>query len=81
MYAVTVGAFVNSLKSHAVSQNMIQRYLSLPTLKDARRWMIHKNFLEKSRNKIVFLCPSLEHFGYLYSVSQFWQQFVLIVAF
>lgn len=37
IYSVLFGGFAQWLKSNAVSQNMIQRYLALPTLADARR--------------------------------------------
>lgn len=37
IYSLTLGGFAYWLKSNAVSQNMIQRYLSLPTLGQARR--------------------------------------------
>ncbi|GAB0091668.1 sodium-coupled monocarboxylate transporter 1 [Sergentomyia squamirostris] len=36
-YSVVIGGLVYWLKSNAVSQNMIQRYLSLPTLSAARK--------------------------------------------
>lgn len=36
MYAVVIGGFAQWLKSNAISQNMIQRYLALPTLRDAK---------------------------------------------
>lgn len=36
IYAVVIGGFAQWLKSNAISQNMIQRYLALPTLKDAK---------------------------------------------
>ncbi|XP_030381689.1 sodium-coupled monocarboxylate transporter 1 [Scaptodrosophila lebanonensis] len=35
-YSLVLGGVAHWLKSNAISQNMIQRYLSLPTLKDAR---------------------------------------------
>ncbi|XP_055606677.1 sodium-coupled monocarboxylate transporter 1-like [Uranotaenia lowii] len=37
IYSCVIGGVVYWLKTNAVSQNMIQRYLSLPTLKDANR--------------------------------------------
>lgn len=37
VYSLVLGGFVYWLKTNAVSQNMIQRYLSLPTLSDARK--------------------------------------------
>lgn len=37
MYSLIIGGFPQWLKSNAVSQNMVQRYLSLPTLKKARQ--------------------------------------------
>lgn len=37
VYSLLFGGFAYWLKSNAVSQNMIQRYLSLPTLADARK--------------------------------------------
>ncbi|CAD7087198.1 unnamed protein product [Hermetia illucens] len=37
VWSVTLGASAQWLKSNAVSQNMIQRYLSLPTIRSARR--------------------------------------------
>lgn len=37
IYSLVFGGFAYWLKSNAVSQNMIQRYLSLPTLAAARR--------------------------------------------
>lgn len=36
IYAVVIGGFAQWLKSNAISQNMIQRYLALPTLRDAK---------------------------------------------
>lgn len=36
IYAVVIGGFAQWLKSNAISQHMIQRYLALPTLKDAK---------------------------------------------
>lgn len=36
IYAVIFGGFAQWLKSNAISQHMIQRYLALPTLKDAK---------------------------------------------
>lgn len=36
IYAVVFGGFAQWLKSNAISQNMIQRYLALPTLRDAK---------------------------------------------
>lgn len=36
IYAVMFGGFAQWLKSNAISQNMIQRYLALPTLRDAK---------------------------------------------
>lgn len=38
IYAVVIGGFAQWLKSNAISQNMIQRYLALPTLRDAKLW-------------------------------------------
>lgn len=35
-YSLVLGGVAHWLKSNAISQNMIQRYLSLPTLRDAR---------------------------------------------
>lgn len=37
IYALLIGGFAQWLKSNAVSQNMIQRYLALPTYNDARK--------------------------------------------
>lgn len=37
LYSLFFGGFALWLKSNAVSQNMIQRYLALPTLADAKR--------------------------------------------
>lgn len=37
VWSLLFGGFAYWLKSNAVSQNMIQRYLSLPTLASARR--------------------------------------------
>ncbi|EDS39425.1 conserved hypothetical protein [Culex quinquefasciatus] len=37
IYSCVIGGVVYWLKTNAVSQNMIQRYLSLPTLQDAKR--------------------------------------------
>lgn len=37
LYSLSFGGFAYWLKSNAVSQNMIQRYLALPTLAHARR--------------------------------------------
>ncbi|XP_031626477.1 sodium-coupled monocarboxylate transporter 1 [Contarinia nasturtii] len=36
IYSVIFGGFAQWLKSNAISQNMIQRYLALPTLRDAK---------------------------------------------
>ncbi|KAL6447755.1 hypothetical protein ACFW04_000123 [Cataglyphis niger] len=37
IWALTIGGFVHWLQISAINQNMIQRYLSLPTLQSARR--------------------------------------------
>lgn len=37
VYSCVIGGVIYWLKTNAVSQNMIQRYLSLPTMKDAKR--------------------------------------------
>lgn len=37
IYSCVIGGVIYWLKTNAVSQNMIQRYLSLPTMKDAKR--------------------------------------------
>ncbi|XP_070169790.1 sodium-coupled monocarboxylate transporter 1 [Polyergus mexicanus] len=37
IWALTIGGFVHWLQVSAINQNMIQRYLSLPTLQSARR--------------------------------------------
>ncbi|XP_036149265.1 sodium-coupled monocarboxylate transporter 1 isoform X3 [Monomorium pharaonis] len=37
IWALTIGGFVHWLQITAINQNMIQRYLSLPTLQSARR--------------------------------------------
>lgn len=38
-WSLIIGAFPNWLKSNAVSQNMIQRYLSLPTRRAATKYV------------------------------------------
>lgn len=38
IYSLFFGGFALWLKSNAVSQNMIQRYLALPTLAHAKRY-------------------------------------------
>lgn len=38
---LTIGGFVHWLQIAAINQNMIQRYLSLPNLQSARRYL-HK---------------------------------------
>lgn len=37
VWSLVIGGFVYWLKTNAVSQNMIQRYLSLPTVESARQ--------------------------------------------
>lgn len=39
VYSLVFGGFALWLKSNAVSQHMIQRYLALPTLRDAKKWV------------------------------------------
>lgn len=39
VWSLCIGGFVYWLKTNAISQNMIQRYLSLPNLASARRFV------------------------------------------
>lgn len=54
IYSLVFGGFALWLKSNAVSQHMIQRYLALPTLRDARKWVSTNNTLsiEKERKNM-----------------------------
>ena len=51
LWSLFIGGFVYWLKTNAVSQNMIQRYLSLPTLQSARRYF----FLSNKKKEIIII--------------------------
>lgn len=40
LWSLLIGGAVHNLNASAVNQNMIQRYLSLPTLKAAKKYEI-----------------------------------------
>ena len=44
VFSLVIGGIPHWLKSQAVSQNMIQRYLSLPTLASARKYTYIYNY-------------------------------------
>lgn len=61
IWALTIGGFVHWLQISAINQNMIQRYLSLPTIQSARRYILlfHKFqkiniFFYKNNNMFIF---------------------------
>lgn len=56
IYSIGIGGFIHTLKSNAVSQNMIQRYLSLPTLADARKYAHGVKFHLIYLHLIAILC-------------------------
>ena len=54
LWALVIGGFVHWLQIAAINQNMLQRYMALPTLRAARR------YTNKSDSFNTILCSSIQ---------------------